>query len=312
MKKQLFACGLAVVLLSLQAPVNAQSTRAKKAPEPETVELKTKDGVGLTITYFESMAGKDAVPVVMLPDWKDARSVYDSLAKRLQQPGEKDSYPSFAVVTVDLRGHGDSTKQTLPNGNKRELDAAKLDREDYAAMITQDMPAVRAFLRDKNDAAKLNLNKLTLLGSGLGASIAVNWAAIDWSYPPLAVQKQGQDVKALILVSPQWKWKAVPMQDALRQPGLRQQVAFMMMFGKRDRGIAADVKRIYGQLDNYHPEPAAGSEATRDLVVLPADNALQGTKLLKEAGAAAEKRITDFLREHVVEKEHEWLQRRLD
>ncbi len=311
MKKRLIAYGFA--LLSLVPTVAlAQASRAKKAPEPEIIELKTKDGVGLSITYYESTAGKDAVPVVMLGDWKDARSVYDSLAKRLQSPGEKDTYPSFAVVTVDLRGHGDSTQQTLLNGNKRELDAAKLTREDYLAMVLYDLPAVRAFLRDKNDAGKLNLNKLSLLGSGMGASIAVNWAAVDWSFPPLAVQKQGQDVKALILVSPQWKWKAIPMQDALRHAGLREQVAVMMMYGKRDRSITADVKRIYSQLDNYHPEPDAGSEATRDLVVLPADNTLQGTQLLKEAGPAAEKRITDFLKEHVVESDHEWLQRRLD
>jgi pimeloyl-ACP methyl ester carboxylesterase len=290
----------------------AQASRPKKAPDPVDVKLVTKDGVTLTITYYESLVGKEAVPIVMLTDWKDARSVYDSLARRLQNPGENDKFPSFAVVTVDLRGHGDSTKQVLPTGAKRELDAAKLGRQDFAAMITQDMEAVRKFLVDKNDAGQLNLNKLSLLGAGMGASIATNWAAIDWSAPPLAVKKQGQDVKALILVSPEWKWQSVPVQEALRQPGLREKVAVMMMYGKRDRGIAADVKRIYTQLEKLHPEPPAGSKKSRDLVVLPADNSLQGTQLLKEAGPAAEQRITGFLNEHVVAAEHSWLQRRID
>ena len=66
-------------------------------------------------------------------------------------------------------------------------------------MAALDMEAVRKFLVDKNDAGELNLNKLCLVGSGMGASVAANWAVQDWSAPPLAVGKQGQDVKALVL-----------------------------------------------------------------------------------------------------------------
>ena len=292
----------------------AESASAQRGPKPpESLTVKTKDGVTLALSYYASSAGKEAVPVVMLPDWKDSRNVYDTLARKLQEPGEDDDYPSFAVITVDLRGHGDSTKQRAPNGAERELDAAKLGRQDFAAMYTQDMEAIRKFLVDKNDAGELNLNNLTLLGSGMGAMVAVNWAFVDWSAPPLAVKKQGQDVKALMLISPQWRWKGVPIQESIRHPGIREKVAFLMMFGKRNRSISSDVKRIHSAIERYHPEPESPNDDPRDLVVLPAgDNDLQGTQLLTEARAAGEEEIIKFLKTFVVSAEHEWIKRRID
>ena len=98
-------------------------------------------------------------------------------------------------MIVDLRAHGESTKQLVGDGGVVDLDPAKLWKEGLVAMSTLDMEAIRDFLVDKNDAGELNLNKLCMVGSGMGASVAVNWAANDWAAPPLAVGKQGQDVK---------------------------------------------------------------------------------------------------------------------
>ena len=93
-----------------------------------------------------------------------------TLAQRLQSPGQEDSHPSFAVVTVDLRGHGGSIKQTAPNGATREIDAARINKQDIVGMLA-DMEAVRSFLVGKNDAGELNLNKLSLVGIGMGATV---------------------------------------------------------------------------------------------------------------------------------------------
>ena len=79
--------------------------------------MQTKDGVDLSITYYASSVGKDATPVILLHDYKDTQGMFSSLAQRLQSPGEEDKHASFAVVTVDLRGHGASTKQATPDGS---------------------------------------------------------------------------------------------------------------------------------------------------------------------------------------------------
>ena len=44
-------------------------------------------------------------------------------------------------------------------------------------MSLMDMEAVRSFLVGKNDKEELNLNRLCIVGLGMGATVAVNWAA---------------------------------------------------------------------------------------------------------------------------------------
>ena len=105
--------------------------------------------------------------MVLLHDYKNTRTIFAPLAQRLQSPGEGEGdRPPFAVVTVDLRGHGDSTKQVTPDGFQFELDAARLDKPAVLAMAGLDMEAVRSFLVAKNDAGELNLNKLCLVVRG--------------------------------------------------------------------------------------------------------------------------------------------------
>ncbi len=64
------------------------------------------------------------------------------------------------------------------------------------------METVKGFLREENDAEKLNLNALVLIGVQDGCVIAMNWAALDWNWPNIPGKKQGQDVKSLVLISP--------------------------------------------------------------------------------------------------------------
>lgn len=305
---------LAFVFACLATP--AVEAFAADAKEPTNVTFRTKDGVELTATYYPSSSGKDATPVILLADWKDSRAVYAKLAQRLQDPKSSGNrtdkkQESFAVLSVDLRGHGDSTKQMARGGASREIDAARLDRNDLAAMVQFDMEAVRSFLVDKNDAGELNINRLSIIGAGLGASVAVNWAAVDWSAPPLAVGKQGQDVKALVLVSPEWSFKGLQMNKALKHPGVRERIAFLVMYGGGDRLHTADAKRIKKQLERYHPEPDSLPEGEpHSLALIGPGTKLQGTQFLKQAGSDAEDAIIKFLTVHVVDKNFEWATRR--
>jgi pimeloyl-ACP methyl ester carboxylesterase len=307
-----------VSLAAIIAPFGTAQGQSTGEP-PEKVTLTTDDGVQLSATFYPSSLGKNAVPVVMLADHKVAQSVYAPLAIRLQSPSEgdatanvpPDTHESFAVLTVDLRGHGDSLKQTLPNGNTRTLDATKLNRQDLAAMVALDMKAVRKFLVDKNDTGKLNINALSIVGAELGATVAVNWAATDWAWPALATGKQGQDVKALVLISPTWKFRGLSMQQALRQQGLQKEVAVLMLYGKQGKPETADVKRIFELLAKHHPNSETKEKGKlTDLQEIGADINVQGTQLLKNR--SAENVIIAFLQEFVVAKEFPWSKRRPD
>jgi pimeloyl-ACP methyl ester carboxylesterase len=290
------------------SPVVAQRFRSAR---PEASKLDTQDGVKLSLTYYPSSEEKDATPVILLHDYKDTQGMFTSLAARLQTPGRDDKHKSFAVVTVDLRGHGASTQQTLPNGASGTIDAAKLEKNDFIAMSVYDMEAVRSFLVGENDEHHLNLNKLCLVGVGMGATVAVNWAARDWVAPPLLIGKQGQDVKALVLVSPRWKYRGVLMQQAMKVRPLKQNAAWMLIWGGEDSDAATDARRISKQLERYHPEPKSSQAARpRSFQQIPLRTTLQGSNLLSQAGKPLEDRMVEFLVQQVADQELPWIQRR--
>jgi pimeloyl-ACP methyl ester carboxylesterase len=315
MMTRLPAC--VALLLTLQMPL-LTSAQTQRVQPPETVSLVTKDGVHLQLTYFASGARKGApqaqqvTPVVLLHDHKETRAVFNSLAQQLQAfGGGANGGPSFAAVTVDLRGHGNSVKQVFANGETVDIDASRLRKDDYIAMVTMDMAAVRSFLVGKNDAGELNLNKLCLVGSGMGASVAVNWALQDWSWPPLAVGKQGQDVKALVLISPRWQFNGLTFQLPMRHRQLKQNAAWMLVYGEADGKVAADARRIEKQLERFHPEPAAGTaQESRSLQIVKLQSTLQGSTLMRQIGAPIEEKIVAFLSEQVGKKQIPWTNRR--
>jgi hypothetical protein len=178
-------------------------------------------------------------------------------------------------------------------------------------MATYDMDAVRGFLVEKNDEGELNLNKLCLVGSGMGANVAANWALTDWSYPPLAVGKQGQDVKAIAMISPRWTYNGLLMQAPMQFRALKENVAWMIAYGDKDPKFQADAVRIKKQLERFHPATdQTGSKRASGLTVLNLNTRLQGDSLLTQVGVSADDQIVKFLTENVAGTAQEWISRR--
>jgi len=309
--------GLATIALLLAMPFSGRAFGQSlgSTSGPEVISLVTKDGVQLTMTYYPSAerpgtpAAKQVTPVVLLHDLKDTRATFGALAAQLQAPvDDPATRPTFAVVAVDLRGHGDSTKQLLPNGAQQELDAAKINPAGLAAMVAFDMEAVRSWLVSKNDQGVFNLNKLCLVGAGMGANVAANWAAQDWAAPPLAVVKQGQDVKALVLISPRWTFRGLTMQGPMQQQGLKQNVAWLILSGAEDADVANDTRRLYAQLVRFHPEGKVAGASGLNSIAWP--TSLQGGKLLAQNGASISEQAAKFLTLHVASQELPWINRR--
>ena len=299
---------VSLIFLLMAEGVSAQSP-ARVAP-PQDVFLTTKDNVRLAATYYRSSAGRDAVPIVMLHDYKEGRTIYNNLAAALQGPTDE-RVKSHAVLTVDLRGHGGSTLAINPDGQSLEIDAAKLRVADYEDMVRFDMEAVRRFLVERNDAQELNLNKLSLVGAGMGANVALIWSAVDWDAPPLANRKQGQDVKALVLSSPNWKQKGLPLVMALKNPDVQSALSIMLVYGSQDPKAKQSAETVYKNFLRFHPEPPI--DRVRELKSLfdyPLPTTLQGSKLLVDPQFKMLVNLDNFFKYRLVNQPFEWVQRK--
>jgi hypothetical protein len=286
----------------------------------QAVNLTTKDGVQLRGTYYPanvpkgSEKAKQATPVVLLHDFKGQRTVFNPLIAKLQPPVDETNpnQPDFAVLAVDLRAHGESNKQIAPDGSLAELDAAKLSKDGLLAMTALDMEAIRSYLVGKNDAGELNINKLCIVGSGMGANVATSWALVDWTAPPLAVGKQGQDVKGLVLISPRWTYNGLSVQDAMKFAPLKKNVAWLIICGGQDTKLKPDIDRIAKQIEKFHPldekKMPPGTRSGLEVNRLPAS--LQGDSLLEKSGTEIDDEIAKFLTENVAAVQMPWTARR--
>jgi pimeloyl-ACP methyl ester carboxylesterase len=296
--------------------VFARSGSAQESAAGETVSLATRDGVQLKITYFPGSErkgtdkAKQTTPVVFLHDYKGSRAVFTPLVQKLQASKKEGAEgPSFAAVTVDLRAHGESVK-AVANGADVDLDPARLNKQDLFAMVQADMDAVRDFVVEKNDAGELNLNKLCLVGSGMGASVAANWALVDWSYPPLAIGKQGQDVKALALISPRWSYNGLLMQGPMKDVPLMKNAAWLLIYGGKDTKFQADALRMNKQLERHHPKTdKTGAARNSGLALVNLPTRLQGDLLLTQV-PGCEDQVVKFLVENVGNTRAQWISRR--
>jgi hypothetical protein len=160
-------------------------------PQPETVSLTTPDGVRLSATFYGGVLGKKTPALILIHDLGGSSADLAEMAAWLQT-----NY-GYASIVPDLRGHGNS-----PLEDQGDFDPEKISSAQFAAM-GNDIEACKIYLRDQqNNAGLLNIDMLTLVGVGKVNVLAVEWSFRDWSFPPLAGKKQGQDVKNLVMISP--------------------------------------------------------------------------------------------------------------
>ncbi len=288
-------------------------TPKKPLPAPEEVVQRTNEPGGVSVelhaTFYPSDKGKDAVTVVLLHGYKGSRVDYAPLVALLR---EKER----AVLVPDLRGHGDSRRAVRLAGNRLvniSLDAEKFAPADFARMVQYDMETWKKFLLQKNDAEELNIEKLCVVGADMGAAVALDWARLDWSWPQYPGLKQGQDVKALVLLSPPMSFRGLDLRRALAHPQVRNALSIMIIVGKEDSRSMADADRVYKMLERartYLTDDTPPHLRTLFLGALP--TSLQGTKLLgvpelKVAGA-----IEWFINLRLAKQEMPWQKRSKD
>jgi pimeloyl-ACP methyl ester carboxylesterase len=236
------ACAVAFTTLVASDFAFAQGKTASKGREIEEKTLTTNDDVSIAITYYKSAKGKESPAVILLHQERDSKLVWKSFAERLQDEG-------YAVIAVDLRKHG---LNVSGGGNANVLPT------DYGMMVNSDLEAVKTFLFEENEKQALNMRKTAVVAAGMSGPIAVNFAANDWlktphsDAPTLAARTpRGQDIRALLILSPDKNLPKMPAEKALiflRDPNLN--VAVFIGYGKTERGKGTGAKDYDKQLRN--------------------------------------------------------------
>jgi len=119
------------------------------------------------------------------------RNDWNSFASILSNKGN-----GYTVLSIDLRGHGESTNQ---NGNI--ISFQSFTANDFNKMV-MDVKAAKQFLMAQKN---INPNNIAIVGASIGANVALNYAASD----PL--------IKAVVLLSPGLNYKGVTTSNAIKQ-----------------------------------------------------------------------------------------------
>jgi pimeloyl-ACP methyl ester carboxylesterase len=265
-------------------------------------------GVRIVASYYpgDGVRGRDTVPVIMLHSDEGNRQDFHSLAIYLQQR-------HHAVIAPDLRGHGESTKTTESN---IKLDAKKMSNAHFELMMAKggDLERVKRFLVEEHNEGRLNIDKLCVVGAEeLGGLVAMNWAMFDWAWPVLANYKQGQDVKAVVLLSPKEKFKTLKMTDALRSPAIRQKISFYIAVGASEPVRVKEAEKIYKALTRDRQKSEYDSEQPEDNSLFFTNDklktTLQGAHLLDQ-NLPVEKQIAEFIDVRIEQQKIVWKTRK--
>lgn len=177
----------------------------------EEVTLSTADGVTLKGTYDASRAPK-APSVILVHDLGRDRGDWKDLEKKLPEKG-------YAVLAIDLRGHGESTQQ-----GQGTLSFKSMSEADFAN-AWQDLQAAYQYLNGRED---LDKDRLAVVGAGLGANLALKFAVREHRLKTLVLLSPSLAIKGLLALEDMDRYgerpaflaaslKDKPAADAVRQ-----------------------------------------------------------------------------------------------
>ncbi|MHB2026160.1 MAG: alpha/beta hydrolase [Elusimicrobiota bacterium] len=199
---------LAGVCASAQAGISTQAVAAAQLPGLD-VSFKTVDG--WTIKGRWQPAKRGRMTLVLIHGTGRSKEIWDLFAKRLNASG-------YGTMAMDLRGHGES--DIGPDGLEktwRQMSAGR-SNNDFIDMA-HDIEAAIAYLK----AAGTDEKEIGLIGEGLGASLALRYAAVNPQAP------------LVVLIAPGLDYQNVPVIAALRAYSSR---PILIVYSTQDRASA--------------------------------------------------------------------------
>jgi len=286
----------------LFAPLQAEVTmRAETVSAPDKFPIR--------FSYYPAIADKnpdglsEAGVVILLHGDKGSRIVWD----KGSAPAGKETFPEilqdqgYATVTVDLRKHG----QSVIEGREDPI-----QNEDYLKMAAGDLKAVKDFLQTEHQAKNLNMGKMAVIAAGFSAPVATAFAQFDWEQKPhddsplpASRTPRGQDVKTIILLSPESAAGRLSLNKSLVYLN-KQNLAVQILVGKQDGADKGAAKNAF---------KACGADSKKSIgrvELLEPDLKDRGTDMLGKAPKFVELPILMFLQKHIKEITVPWVDRR--
>ena len=292
-------CGwgaVVVFVLSFGTSLSAQDKKDKEKLIEERTVLSPADGWPLKLTYYRSADGKESPVVILLHMKGESRLTWtapNGFAKQLNDKG-------FAVIALDMRKHGqskpgaeddDPKKTAAPSDKdkaKKSSPGSELKPNDYPLMV-RDMDGIKRLIFEEHQKGHLNMRKTAIVAPTMSAAIAVTFAAADWQKVPyddaanIAMRTpRGQDVQAMVFLSPETSLPGVPAHQIAPQLKGRPMAAFVVVGGS-DTQDKDQAKRLFQQLGG---DPAKAEAPKKK------NETKKGSKE-KESEKAAEKRGDD-------------------
>jgi dienelactone hydrolase len=211
---------------------------AVKANEPIPLRLNARDGAVLAATLYPAN-GMPSCGVVLVHDKGARADQWEGFARRLQQSG-------IASIAFDLRGHGEST---APEGQPSSFE--EFTTRDWLQTLL-DIEAARNAL----PANGIDPENLALVGAGMGANLAAQYAAQDPS------------IQALVLISPGLEYDGVRIREAFEAYTRRPS---MLIATKGDTYASASAQTLKKSASTFcelreYPGGAHGMDVMESLV----------------------------------------------
>lgn len=240
------------------------------------------DGAPLAVRYYPSQLGAAAPVVLLVHDLGPGRSIqdFDAAVADLEDQGIASHLQKldYAVLAVDLRGHGQSPV--------RSRGAA----ENPLPRWVGDLQAAYRFLLDRHNRRELNLAKFAVVALGHGGNLAAQWASAPGG--GVSIEGRTSDLAALVLVSPRPTLNDRPIEPAVT--ALAPRLPILLQAGAGDAEGSA-------LLDTLRPTV----ERQRLSRVTLTETRLPATNLLRFAPGATTPLI-EFLDNTVKVRADEW------
>ena len=277
-------------LLTAASSIALGDTKGKEDPKlkPRVVQFKARDGVQLRAAYFPSDKGKEAISVILVHEWQGQASPYlKKFVQSIRNAG-------CAVLVPEYRGHGGSNEYLDNRGRKQTFNMSTMNKADVQKIIKFDLEEAKQFLEKENDAGNLNLNALVMIGVREGAVMASHFAVTDWRWPSVGRMKQGQDVKALVLISPEKLVKGIAIDPAFTDPNILR-LPVMIVAGKSSPE-ASEAERLGKRVEVVKRKMGQGTVAGFEQLLVP--TSLSGPALVNEASPVVPA-IVKFIKSNV-------------
>ncbi len=175
------ACAIRIVVT---ACLSVMGLSALAVAGSETLRFETEDGVRIVGELSFPEPGVLTVierrpVVILLHMYSSDRTAWKPLVPKLTEAG-------FAVLAIDMRGHGESVEPAAQNLARR---VRERDATLFNAM-TRDVAAAYAALVQRLD---IDASRFALVGASVGCSVAIKYAALDASVDAVVCLSPGTD-----------------------------------------------------------------------------------------------------------------------